>query len=58
MHIILWILAFIGVALIYLVPYVGGKFGLNSSISTAIKLAGVILAVIALLVLYRTGGFN
>ncbi|MBQ3053909.1 MAG: hypothetical protein IJC89_03285 [Clostridia bacterium] len=58
MQILLWILAFIGVALIYVVPSLGGKFGINDNISTILKIAGVLLAIVSLLALYKTGGFN
>ncbi len=58
MHTFLWILAFIGVALIYPIPYIGEKFGLSKNINAFLKLLGVMIAVISLLALYQTGGFN
>ena len=58
MHTLFWILAFIGVALIYLVPYVGGKSGMSDKVSFAFKVFGVVLAVLSLLALYLSDGFR
>lgn len=58
MHTVMWILAFIGVALIYIVPYIGKKFKFSNNLTASLKLIGVILAALALVVLYRTNGFN
>ena len=58
MLIFLWILAFVGVALIYPVPYICEKAGLSQNTNAVLKLLGVIIAVIGLLALYRIGGFN
>ena len=58
MHTILWILSFVGVALIYFLPYIGGKLGWSANTNASLKLSGVILAIICLIALYRTGGFN
>ncbi len=58
MHMAMWILAFIGVALIYLVPYIGKKLNFSNNLVASLKLAGVIVAVIALIVLAKTNGFN
>ena len=58
MHAFLWILAFIGVAMIYLVPYIGEKTVMTDKASFVFKLVGVILAAICLLALYLTDGFK
>ncbi len=58
MHIALWILAFVGVALIYVVPFLGTKLNFPTQLNFILKLVGVIIAIFSLVVLYRTGGFN
>ena len=58
MHTLFWILAFVGVAFIYPIPALGNKFAVKKNINAGLKLFGVILAIVSLLVLYRTGGFN
>ena len=58
MNTFMWILAFIGVALIYIVPYIGKKFKFSDNLTASLKLIGVILSALALIFLYRLGGFN
>ncbi len=58
MHTVMWILAFVGVALIYVFPYIGKKFNFSDNLIASLKLIGVILSGLALVVLYRTNGFN
>lgn len=58
MQTFLWILAFIGVALIYPVPIITGKLGVSNNINAALKLAGIVLAVISLIILNNIGAFN
>ena len=58
MLIFLWLLAFAGVALIYLVPYIGGKVGLSQNLNAGLKLLGIIISVVSLLMLNHIGGFN
>lgn len=58
MLIFFWFLAFVGVALIYPIPYIGEKLNFPQNANAALKLFGIVLAVIALLVLNKIGGFN
>ncbi len=53
--IILWILAFAGVALIYPVPYFIEKKGVAGNVNTAMKITGIVLALVSLAVLKFTG---
>ena len=54
----LWVFAFLGVALIYPVPYFGKKANLSKTVLTTYKVVGVVISVICLAILYLTGGFN
>ncbi|MDP4118345.1 MAG: hypothetical protein Q8873_04045 [Bacillota bacterium] len=59
MNIFLWVLAFIGVALIYVIPPIMARLGKGTSaLDTPVKIAGVIIALVCLIILYRIGGFN
>lgn len=58
MLIFFWILAFVGVALIYPVPYFGEKAGLSQNTIAFFKVVGVLVALISLLALHLNGGFN
>ena len=58
MHALFWILAFLGVVMIYAVPFFGVKTGMTEKTVLIFKIIGVVIAVIGLLALYLTDGFK
>jgi len=58
MQIFLWILAFIGILLIYPVPLIASKLGASDKVNIGLKVAGICFAAISLIALNALGAFK